>query len=54
MGAYKRNDPVPGDVSVQITEQNARNYYDVYAKYLKGDGWESLLGSGDAVRQAAE
>ncbi len=54
MGAYKRNDPLPGDVSVQITEQNARNYYQVYARYLKGDGWDSLLGSGDPVRQAAE
>jgi hypothetical protein len=54
MGAYKRNDPIPGDVSVQITEQNARNYYQVYARYLKGDSWDSLLGRGDAVRQAAE
>ena len=54
MGAYKRNEPVPGDVSVQMTEQNARNYYQVYARYLKGDGWDSLLGHGDAERQAAE
>jgi hypothetical protein len=45
---------VPGDVSVQITEQNARNYYDVYARYLKGHDWDSLLGSGDSARQAAE
>jgi hypothetical protein len=54
MGAYKRNDPIPGDVSVQITEQNARNYYQVYSRYLKGEAWDSLLGHGDAVRQAAE
>jgi hypothetical protein len=54
LGAYRRNDPIPGDVSLQITEQNARNYYDVYARYLKGDGWGSLLGRGSAVQAAAE
>jgi hypothetical protein len=54
MGAYKRNDPIPGDVSVQITEQNARNYYQTYGRYLQGADWNSLLGGGDAVRQAAE
>ena len=54
MGAYRRNDPLPGDVSVRITEQNARNYYRVYARYLKGDGWGALLGSGEPHRQAAE
>ncbi len=54
MGAYKHNDPLPGDVSVQITEQNARNYYQVYGRYLKGEGWDSLLGTRQAVQQAAE
>ena len=54
MGAYKRNDPIPGDVSLQMTEQNARNYYRVYARYLKGDGWDSLLDHGNAVQAAAE
>jgi hypothetical protein len=54
MGATARGDFMAGDVSVQITEQNARNYYQVYARYLKGDGWDSLLGRGDVVRQAAE
>ena len=54
MGAYKRNDPIPGDVSLQMTEQNARNYYRFYARYLKGDGWDSLLDHGNAVQAAAE
>jgi hypothetical protein len=54
MGAYKRDDMLPGDVSLQITEQNARNYYKVYGHYMKGDGWDQLLGRGDLVRQAAE
>jgi hypothetical protein len=51
---HTRGDMLPGDVNVQISEQNARNYYDVYARYLKGDGWDSLLGNGEAERQAAE
>jgi hypothetical protein len=45
---------LPGDVSLQITEQNARNYYKIYGHYMKGDGWDQLLGRGDLVRQAAE
>ena len=44
MGAYKTNDPIPGDVSLQITEQTPRNYYRVYASYLNGDDWDALLG----------
>jgi hypothetical protein len=54
MGAYQRNEPVAGDVSTQMTEQNARNYYQVYARYLKGDAWDSLIGRDEAQRQAAE
>ncbi|HET6307548.1 MAG TPA: hypothetical protein VFG12_10205, partial [Rhodopila sp.] len=54
MGAYRRDDPVPGDVSLQITEQNARNYYRAYARYLNGEGWGSLLGVDDVVREAAQ
>jgi hypothetical protein len=53
MGAYRRDDPVPGDVSLQITEQTPRNYYRVYARYLKGDGWDSLLGRDRESMQAA-
>ena len=44
MGAYKTNDPMPGDVSLQITEQTPRNFYRVYANYLGGGDWNSLLG----------
>ena len=49
-----QSEPSGGDVSVQITEQNARNYYQTYGRYLQGADWNSLLGGGDAVRQAAE
>ena len=44
MRAYKTDDPIPGDVSLQITEQTPRNYYRVYASYLKGAQWDELLG----------
>ena len=44
MGAYKTDDPIPGDVSLQITDQTPRNYYRVYASYLKGDDWDTLIG----------
>ena len=53
MGAYKTNDPIPGDVSLQITDQTPRNYYRVYARYLKGHNWDSLLGRDVAPMQAA-
>ena len=53
MGAYRTNDPIPGDVSLQITEQSARNYYRTYARYLKGDDWDSLLGRDIAPTRAA-
>jgi hypothetical protein len=55
MGAYKTDDPVPGDVSLQITEQTPRNYYRVYSRYLKNEGWDSLLGRDvQPMREAAE
>ena len=53
MGAYKTNDPIPGDVSLQITDQTPRNYYRVYAQYLNGGSWDELLGR-PPVRAAAE
>jgi hypothetical protein len=53
MGAYKSNDPIPGDVSLQITEQTPRNYYRVYASYLNGAPWDELVGR-PSVQAAAE
>jgi phenylpropionate dioxygenase-like ring-hydroxylating dioxygenase large terminal subunit len=53
MGAYRTGDPLPGDVSTQVTEQSARNYYRVYRHYLDGAPWDILLGR-PAVRAAAE
>ena len=55
MGAYKTDDPIPGDVSLQITDQTPRNFYRVYANYLNGGDWDVLLGrDGVPMRAAAE
>jgi hypothetical protein len=35
MHAFLHNDPVPGDVSLQITEQNARNFYRHWGECMK-------------------
>jgi hypothetical protein len=53
MGAYKTNDPVPGEVSTQATEHMARSYYRVYMSYLNGGSWDELLGRLQ-IRVAAE
>jgi hypothetical protein len=45
MGATRQDDPVPGTVSLQITEQNARNFYRRWVSYLKGESWDHLLGA---------
>lgn len=45
MNATRENDPVPGTVSLQITEQNARNFYRRWVSYLKGESWDQLLGA---------
>ena len=41
-------------VACRSPNRTPRNYYRVYARYLNGDDWDSLLGRGDAVAQAAE
>jgi hypothetical protein len=48
--------PVPGNLSTQITEEMARGYYRSWDRYMKGEGWDSLLGKDlpHATRQAAE
>jgi hypothetical protein len=58
LGAYKTGDRqsgdlLGGDIATQITEQNERNYYQVYARYLKGDSWNSLLGRATQHSQQA-
>ncbi|MCZ6628914.1 MAG: aromatic ring-hydroxylating dioxygenase subunit alpha [SAR324 cluster bacterium] len=47
MNAWSEGGELPGRVSTQITEQNARNYYRQWARFLRGASWEELLVSGD-------
>ena len=54
MGAYKTNDPVPGDVSTQITDQTPRNYYRVYASLSERRRRGMSCWAGRQVRAAAE
>ncbi|MCW5746518.1 MAG: aromatic ring-hydroxylating dioxygenase subunit alpha [Alphaproteobacteria bacterium] len=56
MGAWKENDPVPGHVSVQVTEETARCFYARWADYLAGRDWDVLMGrrAGGPQRAAAE
>lgn len=44
LGASTRNGPVAGNVSLQMTEEMARNYYTVWQRYLDGQGWDRLVG----------
>ena len=56
LGAERLDDPLPGEVSTQITEHIARGFYRRLMSYLRGDDWDSLLGRDDPrfARQAAE
>jgi phenylpropionate dioxygenase-like ring-hydroxylating dioxygenase large terminal subunit len=49
----QRDMPVPGTVSLQITEESARGFYASWQRYRDGAGWDALIGRA-AVRQAAE
>jgi hypothetical protein len=42
-----------GNVSLQITEEIARGYYKRWDSYMRGAGWDELLGA-DAAPAAAE
>jgi phenylpropionate dioxygenase-like ring-hydroxylating dioxygenase large terminal subunit len=53
LGAWKRDDPLPGCVSTQMTEQNARNYYEQWVRYLRGAPWAELLGAQAPLPRAA-
>jgi hypothetical protein len=50
--ASKHDDPVPGYVSTQISEENARGFYRRWLDYVHGKDWDHLLGKYDPVHQA--
>ncbi|MEK9677698.1 MAG: Rieske 2Fe-2S domain-containing protein [Rhodospirillaceae bacterium] len=39
----KLNDPVPGLVSTQMTEENARQYYKCWAAYINNQDWDRIM-----------
>jgi len=44
MHAARLNDPVPGEVSTQVTEHMARGFYRRWSSYMADGGWDELLG----------
>ncbi|HVL55061.1 MAG TPA: Rieske 2Fe-2S domain-containing protein [Burkholderiaceae bacterium] len=43
LGASRRDDPVPGNVSTQVSEENPRVFYRQWAQYLRGAEWPALM-----------
>ena len=53
LGRYGIDTPVPGRVSLQVTEENARRYYGSWADYMDGGEWGRLLGADDSRFETA-
>ena len=45
MNAARVGDPIPGKVSLQITEENSRNFYRAWSLYLHNGSWQEILGT---------
>jgi phenylpropionate dioxygenase-like ring-hydroxylating dioxygenase large terminal subunit len=43
MNATKFGDPIPGEVSLQISEHIARGFYRAWSSYMQGAPWDDLL-----------
>jgi phenylpropionate dioxygenase-like ring-hydroxylating dioxygenase large terminal subunit len=44
LNTSRTDDPLPGTVSTQMTEENARRFYLRWSQYLQGAPWNQLLG----------
>ena len=53
LGRVQRDAPVPGTVSIQVTEESARGFYASWQRFLDSADWETLIGR-QPVRAAAE
>ncbi len=53
LGAFRFDDPLPGRISLRISEENARNYYRRWLSYVRGADWDELLGRSEHARTAA-
>ncbi len=49
LNASTLNQPLPGNVSLQITEENARALYNRWRDYMEGKSWDDLLGKNDPM-----
>ncbi len=47
LGRSTRNGPTPGNTALQMSEENARQYYRRWSDYLSGATWDTLLGMKD-------
>ncbi len=48
LGKVTTEGPVAGNVSLQISEENPRQYYRRWRDYMKGSDWDTLLGRHDS------
>ena len=56
LGRAQQDEPVPGRVSLQVTEENARGFYRSWQNFLDGANWDAIVGrpAPAATRAAAE
>ena len=52
MNSARSDDPVPGRVSRQITEENSRNFYRAWSVYMRQGSWDEILAGAAAAPQA--
>jgi phenylpropionate dioxygenase-like ring-hydroxylating dioxygenase large terminal subunit len=48
-GKVSAEGPVPGNVSLQVSEENPRQFYRRWRDYMNGADWETLLGNRDTA-----
>ncbi len=48
MGKVHEGTPVPGHVSLQVSEENPRQFYRRWRDYMAGADWDTLMGRNDA------
>lgn len=47
LGKVEKDAPVPGNVSLQVSEENPRQFYRRWRDYMDGADWDTLLGRKD-------
>ena len=48
MGKVHTDGPVAGNVSLQVSEENPRQFYRRWRDYMNGAAWDTLVGHHDA------